>query len=131
MLTHVRVDPRPSDHNVDADNIDMAKLSELEFGTKFQREVGLPFCRYPNFLIQYNAEYAKGSLHANKPRTSAHLAQLAQLDIAVQAGARAAAICRPRPCCKLEENPVGNVEPVQLVVQCLTQATIKLPSAGD
>ena len=35
--------------------------------------------------------------------------------------------------CHLEENPVGNVEPVQLVVQylTLTQAAIKLPSAGD
>ena len=33
--------------------------------------------------------------------------------------------------CKLEENPVGNVEPVQLVVRYLTQAAIKLPSAGD
>jgi len=33
--------------------------------------------------------------------------------------------------CKLEENPVGNVEPMQLIVQCLTKAAIKLPSAGD
>jgi len=33
--------------------------------------------------------------------------------------------------CKLEENPVGNVEPMQLVVQYLTKAAIKLPSAGD
>ena len=33
--------------------------------------------------------------------------------------------------CKLEENPVGDVEPMQLVVQYLTQAAIKLPSAGD
>ena len=33
--------------------------------------------------------------------------------------------------CKLEENPVGNVEPVQLVVQYLTKTAIKLPSAGD
>ena len=32
--------------------------------------------------------------------------------------------------CKLEENPVGNVEPMQLVVQYLTKAAIKLPSAG-
>jgi len=31
---------------------------------------------------------------------------------------------------KLEENPVANVEPMQLVVQYLTQAAIKLPSAG-
>ena len=28
--------------------------------------------------------------------------------------------------CKLEENPVGNVEPMQLVVQYLTQAAFKL-----
>jgi len=33
--------------------------------------------------------------------------------------------------CQLEEKPVGNVEPMQLVVQYLTQAAIKLPSAGD
>ena len=33
--------------------------------------------------------------------------------------------------CKLEENPVGNVEPMQLVVQYLTKTAIKLPSAGD
>jgi len=35
--------------------------------------------------------------------------------------------------CKLEENPVGDVKPMQLVVQYLTplQAAIKLPSAGD
>jgi len=33
--------------------------------------------------------------------------------------------------CKIEENPVGDVEPMQLVVQCLTQAAIKLSSAGD
>ena len=33
--------------------------------------------------------------------------------------------------CKLEENPVTNIEPVQLVVQYLTQAVIKLLSAGD
>jgi len=32
---------------------------------------------------------------------------------------------------QLEENPVGDVEPVQLVVQYLTKAVIKLPSAGD
>ena len=30
--------------------------------------------------------------------------------------------------CWLEENPVGNVEPMQLVVQYLTQAAIKLPT---
>ena len=33
--------------------------------------------------------------------------------------------------CKLEENVVGNVEPMQLVVQYLTKTAIKLPSAGD
>ena len=33
--------------------------------------------------------------------------------------------------CHLEENPVADVEPMQLVVQYLTQAAIKLPSAGD
>jgi len=33
--------------------------------------------------------------------------------------------------CKLEENVVGNVEPMQLVVQYLTKSAIKLPSAGD
>jgi len=33
--------------------------------------------------------------------------------------------------CQLEDNPVGNVEPMQLVVQYLTQAAIKLPSSGD
>jgi len=33
--------------------------------------------------------------------------------------------------CQLEENLVGSVEPVQLVVLYLTQAAIKLPSAGD
>ena len=33
--------------------------------------------------------------------------------------------------CKLEENPVGDVEPMQLVVQYLTQAAIKLPNAGN
>jgi len=33
--------------------------------------------------------------------------------------------------CKLEEKPVGNVEPMQLVVLYLTKAAIKLPSAGD
>ena len=32
---------------------------------------------------------------------------------------------------KLEENPVGDVKPMQLVVQYLTQAVIKFPSAGD
>jgi len=33
--------------------------------------------------------------------------------------------------CQLEENPVGDVDPVQLVVQYLTKAAIKLPSGGD
>ena len=33
--------------------------------------------------------------------------------------------------CQLDENPVGYVETVQLVVQYLTQAAIKLPSASD
>jgi len=33
--------------------------------------------------------------------------------------------------CQLEENPVGDVEPMQLVVQYMTQAAIKLPSASD
>jgi len=33
--------------------------------------------------------------------------------------------------CQLEENPVGNVEPVQLVVQYLTKTAIKLPSTGS
>ena len=33
--------------------------------------------------------------------------------------------------CQLEENPVENVEPVQLVVRCLTKTAIKLPSVGD
>ena len=33
--------------------------------------------------------------------------------------------------CQFEENPVGNVESVQLVVQYLTKTAIELPSAGD
>ena len=33
--------------------------------------------------------------------------------------------------CWLEENPVGDVEPMQMVVQYLTKTAIKLPSAGD
>jgi len=33
--------------------------------------------------------------------------------------------------CHLDENPVGYVETVQLVVQYLTKTVIKLPSAGD
>jgi len=31
----------------------------------------------------------------------------------------------------VEENPVGNVQQMQLVVQYLTKAAIKLPNAGD
>ena len=47
-------------------------------------------------------------------------------------GARPFRLQTPVNChCKLEENPVGNVEPVQLFVQYLTEAAIKLPSAGD
>ena len=33
--------------------------------------------------------------------------------------------------CELEENLVGNVKPMQFVVQYLTKTAIKLPSAGD
>jgi len=33
--------------------------------------------------------------------------------------------------CQLEEHPIGDVKPVKLVVQYLTQAAIELPSAGD
>ena len=33
--------------------------------------------------------------------------------------------------CQLEEHPIGDVKPMKLVVQYLTQAAIKLPSAGD
>jgi len=33
--------------------------------------------------------------------------------------------------CQLEEHPVGDIEPVNFVVQYLTQATVKLPSASD
>ena len=42
------------------------------------------------------------------------------------------AVQTPMNChCKLEEHPVGDVEPVKFIVQYLTQAAIKLPSAGD
>ena len=44
-----------------------------------------------------------------------------------------AAVQTPVNChCKLEQNPVGdgNVEPMQLVVQYLTNAAINLPSVG-
>jgi len=33
--------------------------------------------------------------------------------------------------CQLEEHPIGDVKPVKLAVQYLTQAAVKLPSAGD
>jgi len=33
--------------------------------------------------------------------------------------------------CQLEEHPIGDVKPTKLVVQYLTQAMVKLPSAGD
>jgi len=33
--------------------------------------------------------------------------------------------------CKIEENAVGDVEPMQLVVQYLTKTAIKPPSADD
>ena len=33
--------------------------------------------------------------------------------------------------CQLEDHPVGDVELVKFCVQYLTQATVKLPSAGD
>jgi len=33
--------------------------------------------------------------------------------------------------CQLEEHPIGDVKPMKLVVQYLTQAAIELPSAGD
>jgi len=33
--------------------------------------------------------------------------------------------------CQLEEHPIGDVKPVKLVAQYLTQAAVKLPSAGD
>jgi len=33
--------------------------------------------------------------------------------------------------CQLEDHPVGDVEPVKFFVQYLTQAAVKLPSAGD
>jgi len=43
-----------------------------------------------------------------------------------------AAVQTPMNChCKLEVYPVRDVEPVKFTVQCLTQAAIKLPSAGD
>jgi len=33
--------------------------------------------------------------------------------------------------CKLEENPVGDVNSMQFIVQYLAQAVVILPSAGD
>jgi len=33
--------------------------------------------------------------------------------------------------CQLEERPIGDVKPMKLVVQYLTQAVIELWSAGD
>jgi len=33
--------------------------------------------------------------------------------------------------CQLEEHPIGDVKPMKLVVQYLTQAAVKLPGAGD
>jgi len=33
--------------------------------------------------------------------------------------------------CQLEEHPIGDVKPMKLVAQYLTQAAIELPSAGD
>jgi len=33
--------------------------------------------------------------------------------------------------CQPQEQPIGDVKPMKLVVQYLTQAAIKLPSAGD
>jgi len=33
--------------------------------------------------------------------------------------------------CKLEENPVGDVNSMQFIVQYLTQAVVILPSASD
>ena len=45
---------------------------------------------------------------------------------------RCAAVQTPVNChCQLEKHPVGDVEPVKFVMQYLTQATVKLPSAGD
>jgi len=44
---------------------------------------------------------------------------------------RCAAVQTPVNChCQLEKHPVGDVEPVKFVMQYLTQAVVKLPSAG-
>ena len=43
-----------------------------------------------------------------------------------------AAVQTPVNChCQLGDHPVGDVKPVKFFVQYLTQATVKLPSAGD
>jgi len=62
-----------------------------------------------------------------------------QMPLRVSTGDRDAVLRQIRWCaavqtlvnchCKLEENPVGNVEPMQLVVQYLTKTAIKHPSA--
>ena len=45
---------------------------------------------------------------------------------------RCAAVQTPVNChCQLEKHPVGDVESVKFVMQYLTQAVVKLPSAGD
>ena len=45
---------------------------------------------------------------------------------------RCAAVQAPMNChCKLEEYPAWDIKPVKFIVQCPTQAAIKLPSAGD
>jgi len=45
---------------------------------------------------------------------------------------RYAAVQTPVNChCQLEKHPVGDVEPVKFVMQYLTQAAVKFPSAGD
>jgi len=45
---------------------------------------------------------------------------------------RCAAVQTPVNChCQLEKHPVGDVKPVKFVVQYLTQAAVKLPSASD
>jgi len=50
----------------------------------------------------------------------------------VQQVRRCADVQTPVNChCQLEKHPVGNVEPVKFVMQYLTLAAVKLPSAGD
>jgi len=61
-------------------------------------------------------------------------AQLALMcsELAVREERRCAAVQTPVNChCQLEKHPVGDVEPVKFVMQYLTQAAAKLPSAGD